>query len=68
MFVESYQITSEQIVELIQTFKTGLDMFVELHQFISEVLKFQDKFQQDCRIVSILIRGSRLSKQVLTYL
>ena len=57
MFVESYQITSEQIVELIQTFKTGLDMFVELHQFVSEVLKFQDKFQQDCRIVSILIRG-----------
>ena len=33
MFVESYQITSEQIVELIQTFKTGLDIFVELHQF-----------------------------------
>ena len=35
-------------------------MFVESHQFVSEVLEIQDKFQHVCRIVSIRIRQTCL--------
>ena len=34
-------------------------MFVKSHQFVSEILEIQDKFQHDCRIALICIRGFR---------
>ena len=43
-----------------ETIVTSLDTFVESHQFVSEILEIQVKFQHDCRIVSICIRGSSL--------
>jgi hypothetical protein len=35
-------------------------MFDESHQFVSEVLEIQDKFQHVCRIVSIRIKETCL--------